>query len=262
MRNSDIITGNYNSNPEIIRIGELTDYDHEDYDLLDEKDFKKFIKDVERMVRNSIEYRNMVKFLRDNMDMNKCSFYENVNNIDTFKIKIHLHHHPFTLYDICIIVYKKRCAYKESIDVEDVAKEVMHIHYNMMVGLIPLAETPHELVHNKYLFVPLDRVYGAWSAFYDMYFDFMDLGYIENIRENVERTQAYKECEEELGILSKKYMYLDITGAYDIPEFTTVINAMEKRINDIDNEEKDINAPKRKVIFYIEDDKETKNSIF
>lgn len=265
MRNSDIITDNFNSEPEVVKINDLPECNQFEYDLMEEKDFKKYMKDVERMVRNSMEYRLMVKFLRENMDMNKCSFYENVNNIDTFKIKIHLHHHPFTLYDICYIVYKKRCAYGEPVDVEDVAKEVMHIHYNMMVGLIPLAETPHELVHNKYLFVPLDRVYGAWSAFYDMYFPFMDLDYIENIRENVERTKAYKESEEELGVLAKKYVYVDVdSGIYDIPDYTTVIQAMEKRIATINEEERLNHQPMRKVIHFIKanGEKETNNSIF
>lgn len=258
MRDSNINIDNYNSDPEIVSINELPEYNHKDYDLMDEKDFKKYIKDIERTIRNSMEYRSMVKFLRENMDMNKCSFYQNVNNIDTFKIKIHLHHHPFTLYDLCIIVYKKRLAYGEDIDVEDIAKEVMHLHYNMMVGLIPLAETPHELVHNKYLFIPLDRVYGAWSAFYNMYFDFMELEYIELIRENVERTKTYKESEEELGILNKKYIYLDITGAYDIPDYNTVLEMMDKRIIEIDESAKN-QKPMRKVIFYND---QSKNSIF
>ena len=261
MRDSNIIKDDFNSEPEIIIIDEVPEYNHKDYDLYDEKDFKKYITDIERMVRNSIEYKNMVKYLRENMDMNKCSFYENVNNIDTFKIKIHIHHHPFTLYDLALIVYKKRSSYGEDIDVEDVAKEVMHLHYNMLVGLIPLAETPHQLVHNKYLFVPLDRVYGAWEDFYNMYSDFIEDDYKELINENIARTAAYKETEEELAVLNKKYIYLDITGAYDLPDFQAVINSMNKKIAQINEENNKRFDPtkKRKILYY---ENESNNSIF
>lgn len=259
MRDSNIIRDNFDSVPEIIVIDEVPEYSHIDYDLSDEKDFKKFIIDVERMVRNSMEYKSMVKYLRENMNMNKCSFYENVNNIDTFKIKIHLHHHPFTLYDLSMIVYRKRSAYGEDIDVEDVAKEVMHLHYNMLVGLIPLAETPHQLVHNKYLFVPLDRVYGKWEDFYNMYQDFMDEEYISLIQENIEHTKAYKESEEELAVLNKKYIYLDITGAYDLPDFKSVIDSMNKKIAQINEQNNQIFKPKRKILHY---ENQSNNSIF
>lgn len=261
MRDSNIIRDNFDKEPEVILIDEVPEYNYKDYDLFDEKDFRKYITDVERMVRNSMEYRSMVKYLRENMDMNKCSFYENVNNIDTYKIKIHLHHHPFTLYDLALIVYRKRLAFGEDIDVEDVAKEVMHLHYNMLVGLIPLAETPHQLVHNKYLFIPLDRVYGQWENFYNMYSDYMDDDYKSLIQENIEHSKAYKESEEELGILNKKYIYLDVTGAYDLPDFKSVIESMSKKIAQINEENNKIfnPKPKRKILHYVN---ESNNSIF
>ena len=39
---------------------ELTPYEAEDYDFFDEKDKAKYIKDLERFIRNSIEYRILV----------------------------------------------------------------------------------------------------------------------------------------------------------------------------------------------------------
>ena len=83
--------------------------------------------------------------------MNKCSFYENVSNIDSNDIKIEIHHEPISLYDICIIVYNKRNFFHENLS--ELLKEVMLLHYKLLIGLIPLAETVHELVHNKYLFI-------------------------------------------------------------------------------------------------------------
>ena len=51
----------------------------------------KFITDIENFCRHSFTYQEWVQYLRNYMDMNKCSFFKNVNNIDTTAIKIHLH---------------------------------------------------------------------------------------------------------------------------------------------------------------------------
>ena len=36
---------------------------------------KKFIDRIEKMVRSSNEYRDYIKFLKENMDMDKCIFF-------------------------------------------------------------------------------------------------------------------------------------------------------------------------------------------
>lgn len=216
----------------IIEIEHIPEYDLEDYDLMDSKEFSKYIASIERIIRGSFEYRQLITFLRENMDMNKCSFYENVNNIDTFKIKIHIHHHPFTLYDICLMVYNKRCFYGESLEEEMVAKEVMFLHYNLMVGLIPLAETVHELVHNNYLFIPLDKVMGNYQQFINMYEDFMSPEQIDVLERNIEYTKTYIEGKQN-HILSKNYVYIDLTGAYEMPALSEVITMMDTKIKQI-----------------------------
>lgn len=222
-----------NNDVDILVIAHLPEYDIEDYDLFNEKDFKKYIIDIEKTCRISFEYRQMIKYLRDNMDMNKCSFYQNVNNIDTFKIKIHIHHEPLTLYDICIVVYRKRLKHKESLDVELVAKEVMFLHYKLMVGLIPLAETPHELVHNQYLFVPADVVLGHYGKFIDMYEEFFDPEQLYVLNNILEATNVYNG--EDTSILSKHFIYIDATGTYKLPALHVIQNILNTKINELKN---------------------------
>ena len=130
---------NSNDPVEVYKINNVPIYDAEDYDLTNPKDFKKYTDSIERIVRMSFEYRQFVKFLRENVDMNKCSFFENVSNIESFKVKIHIHHEPITLYDIVLAVYNKRCAMHEPLTENMVAKEVMYNHYMLRVGLIPLS---------------------------------------------------------------------------------------------------------------------------
>lgn len=222
---------------EILKMDDIPEFDIEDYDLFDDKDRQKYFENIERMCRTSFHYQEFTKYLRENCNMNECSFYENVNNRDSFKIKIHIHHHPFTLYDIVVIVYKKRMANREPIDEELVAKEVMFLHYNMMVGLIPLAETVHELVHNNYLFIPLDKVYGYFNEFANIYEDYIDSETLDTLRRNTEFTEKFNENLEDsnMHILNKNYIYLDVSSEESQPDFTDVIDLMNERVQDIKN---------------------------
>lgn len=156
-------------NANVMVINDIPVYDTEDYDLFNEKDFKKYIDDIERMVRSSKEYRDYIQYLRMYMDMNASAFLKNVTNIDTTKIKIEIHHTPFTLFDITLTVFNKRSRLSQSLDIEMVAKEVAYLHYFLYVGLIPLSKTEHKLVHNQALFIPLNLVLGKFEDFIEMY---------------------------------------------------------------------------------------------
>ena len=224
--------------PAIIQMHDVPEYNLYDYDLNDEKSFKQYMKTVENCVRNSYEYKAMIKYLREYLDMNQCAFYKNVDNVDSTKIHIEIHHEPLSLYDICLIVYNKRVAYNEPLDEEIVAKEVMYHHYNLMVGLIPLAETVHQLVHASYLFVPTTAVYGRYREFVNMYEPYMLPEQLEVLEHIEEATKAYT-GEDAQTILSKHFIYVDPSGAYDLPRLEDVTDFLKGRIRElVDGESK------------------------
>lgn len=241
MRNPNYLNKNSfdKTNSEVVNLGHIPEFEMADYDLNDPKELNKYISNIEKVVRTSLEYRAMVSYLRNNVNMNKCSFYKNVSNADTSKIKIHIHHEPFDLCSITNIVYRKRCAYRESLEIEMVAKEVMFLHYNMIVGLIPLAETVHELVHNKYLFIPVDRVFGSYQQFVNLYHEFIDEQQMVAFNEICDMTSEYNKNpikeEENMSILSRGFIYYDIQD-WDIPKYEDVVIAMRNRIDEIRQE--------------------------
>lgn len=239
MRDPDNIAKSYEleSPPAIIEMKDIPEYNFQDYDLADEKQFKKYIQNVERDVRGSFEYKSMINYLREYMDMNQCAFYQNINNIDNSKVHIEIHHEPLSLYDICLIVYNKRVAFHESTEEEWVAKEVMYLHYNLMVGLIPLAETVHELVHAQYLFVPTTAVLGKYKEFVDRYRDFMLPEQLETLEHIEKSTEIYND-DLAKTILSKQYVYVDMSGSYKLPKAEDIISMVKDRINDIMNTQK------------------------
>ena len=161
-------------NAQVMVMDDIPDYDIQDYDLFNEKDFKKYIEDIERLVRSSREYREAIQYMRKYINMNSSLFFRNVNNIESTKIKIELHHYPFTLFDIVITVFNKRTKLQEPLDIELVAKEVAYLHYFLVIGLVPLSKTEHKLVHNQALFIPLELngnpiVLGDYNKFVEMY---------------------------------------------------------------------------------------------
>ena len=173
-------------------IQHIPPFDIKDYDLSNEKQLKKYLFDIEKICRNSYSYKKLNKFLREYIDMNRCSYMENVNNIESSRMRIHIHHAPLTLFDIVSTVYTKRVHNHEPLNINLVAKEVMYLHYMLLVGLIPLSETVHELVHNGYLFIPLKNVLGNYKEFIYMYKSYMD----PQLLQTLEKSEVYQESYE------------------------------------------------------------------
>lgn len=221
---------------EEIKLGEIPEFDFETYPDLDEdeKVYKHYISDIEKEVRSSFEYKQFINFLRNYMDMNQCSFLFGVSNKENTNIKIEIHHYPFTLYDICEIVYTKRLFYNESLDVEMVAKEVMQLHYKLMVGLIPLSRTVHKLVHNGKLFIPITSVLGRYDLFIELYDSFITPEQ-KDIINRIEK-YTYEEKSELLNttILDANNLSLDVKSEeYQLPPINNIGNVMLEQIQAI-----------------------------
>ena len=223
-------------NAQVMIMEEVPDYTTEDYDLFNEKDFKKYIDDVEKMVRSSREYREAVQYMRKYMDMNTSAFSININNIESNKIKIELHHTPFTLYDIALAVFNRRSRLGEPLDIELVAKEVAYIHYLLIVGLIPLSKTEHKLVHNQALFVPVDKVLGNYEKFIDMYEKDIPEDAMARYNTYVELTKNYNH-QDNTRVLEISPTYLKLPGsdeqslgAYSLPLLQDVLAATQNTL--------------------------------
>jgi len=204
------------------------------YDFEEEKELNKFFKAVERAVRGSFEYRAMIRYLKDNMNMNQCSFIQ-VSNQDSYNVKIELHHYPFTLYDIVEIVFKKRTFYGERLDLYMVAKEVTMLHYKLLIGLIPLSTTVHQLVHDGKLFIPVQNVLGRYQMFIDFYKQFCTEEQLEVINRiekySIEQTSDLLNSS---NILDQNHIAIEAkVDEYKLPDFNNLQDVMDTRISDI-----------------------------
>lgn len=224
---------------DVIKIPEnVPDFEFEDYDLMDDKDREKYIIDLERHVRSSFEYRQMVQYLRDYMNMNSCAFIPNISNETSRRVRIEIHHSPFTLRDICCVILNKRMKNGEMLTIESVGYEVMFVHYSLMVGLIPLSETVHELVHTQYLFVPTNKVYGYYKAFVQTYYNYIDPELLNKLDELEKLTIAGTYNDTYKQVLEKKYITIDMEGNNQFEKLHELQSMLKQRLSDIKEADK------------------------
>ena len=231
-------------NAQVMVMDDIPDYDIQDYDLFNEKDFKKYIEDIERLVRSSREYREAIQYMRKYINMNSSLFFRNVNNIESTKIKIELHHYPFTLFDIVITVFNKRTRLQEPLDVELVAKEVAYLHYFLVIGLVPLSKTEHKLVHNQALFIPLELngnpiVLGDYNKFVEMYEKDIPEDAMVRFNTYKELTANYNQITNtQILEISPTYLKLpgsdeNTLGAYNLSDLQQVLQLTQNKVKAI-----------------------------
>ena len=217
---------------QVLKFDAIPEYDTETYDIYSDKDFKKYIQDVEKEVRSSIEYRRAIRYLKEYMGMNESAFLEGIESTNDNKISIELHHSPFTLFDVSLIVFNKRLYYGESLELQATAKEVTKLHYYLVVGLVALTKTEHELVHKSYLFVPSDKVLGNYGKFIDYYRDFMTPEQIDTIDRIEQYSMTYNQAQNEI-ILQNNLITLDTSVAYSLPKFEGIKVLMDQKIQEV-----------------------------
>lgn len=193
-----------------------------------DKQRDKFIKTIKAECRKSMEYKDLIAYLKDNLNMTECEFFTGVSGKKR-KGVIEIHHEPFTLETVISIVVAKHEKLYGTLDDLDICEEVMELHYKGEIGLIPLSVTAHELADNNQLIIPLNCVYGRFIEFVDEYYDYID----EPIqRMLLEKMKASKNItREDFSILDVQYVYTNVDG-YSLPQKITNIDDISVTSNE------------------------------
>jgi hypothetical protein len=193
-----------------------------------DRDKEKYIHRVEQVVRSSMEYRDYIAYLKEYVDMGKCAFFNSVENSQGSKVRIEIHHEPLTLYDIVKVVLNKYL--DEAIPLNDlyIADEVMQIHYQNQVGLIPLSKSIHQIVHNSdEIVIPLILVFGDYQSFLTEYEDYIDEDIYDKIERKINETKKIKQ--DMIDKLTPSYVYVDVDG-FSLPK-KVEIESKEKNVS-------------------------------
>jgi len=135
-------------------------------EFADDKEYKKFIKNVERLVRASLEYKEWVQFVKFSLGYDYCLFSL---ELDEETDDIEIHHHPFTLYDIVDLVVAKNIQQGKEFTTFEIAYQVMELHYQLKVGFVPLSGTLHKKYHKGNLPIPREFILGDYMYLYNNY---------------------------------------------------------------------------------------------
>lgn len=165
------------------------------------KNEEEVVHKIEKLIRTSFEYRQYVTICRTEFDLTRCKFIPDADLVDG-PIGLELHHYPFTLFDITQgvlreqygILDKNHPVYSRPVNLFQVAEQVMKLHYQGVVGLIPLSLTAHELAHSGDIFIPLteEYVFGSWKDLLDSPEDYgieLDELVKFNVRKAIEMTE-------------------------------------------------------------------------
>ena len=146
--------------------------------------------------------------------MTKCSFFNNVKN--SKRVSIEIHHSPFSLYDITSIVAEKQMHENGEFNYFKIAEEVLKLHYQCKVGLIPLSATVHELVHLGQVFIPLQSPRGDYISFLEEYDRYITMDMKDILQEKLNLSRQVQD----LSLLETKYTYVEVEG-FKFPTFVS-----------------------------------------
>jgi hypothetical protein len=194
-----------------LEFDKLTSFDYKFTDFDDPKELRRYITQIEQSVRRSYEYRKYIKYLKEEKNLKSCKFFDRINIDDIKKVSLEFHHYPFNLYEIVDTVLKKQTNfYQDPVNTFDVINEVGRIHYENMVGLVPLTKTVHELAHNGEIFINFKDVHGNVEKFINDYREYID----EELLESIQKLSILSEKNSQQSnkfILKKKFQNISIS---------------------------------------------------
>jgi len=140
--------------------------------FVDPKEYDKFIKTVEKMVRTSSEYREWKNYIIEVLQVNTCS----VSNESIEDCSIEIHHHIPSLYVLVKGIINKYLDEGKEFCTFDICVKCIELHFKNKVGFVPLIKSLHEKFHKDKLQIPSKMVMGDYKWLLDNYrFDQEDL---------------------------------------------------------------------------------------
>ena len=178
---------------------------------------KKFIDQIENIIRGSMEYKECVEFIKKKMNRSMCYVNPAIQSANGKKYTIELHHEPFTLFDLVDVEIARREMEGEPLDKFDIARSVMELHYLGLVGLIPLSKTQHELVHKGKVFIPLQHVYEDFYGYYTKFADVIESEACTHIKNKIDaKIQLSLKCGDIQTNVEPEFTYVNV-GGFDFP---------------------------------------------
>jgi hypothetical protein len=169
----------------------------------DTKLFETFVKNTERLVRSSIEYKLWVQYITEHLGHTHCALSKESMN----ECPVEVHHHPVTLYTIVKGVINKLLSIEQEFSTFDVATKVIELHFQNKVGYVVLISSLHSKYHSGFLNIPIELVNGNYKHVLQNY-----------VIDEEEYDRIAKLCNIHVDDLKQSWGRGQYPGINDIPE--------------------------------------------
>ena len=143
-----------------------------------EAEYKKFVKNVEMLVRRCYEYKLWRNYIIEVLQINTCM----ITNESIDQVTVEVHHHIASLYTIVSAIVNKKIENNTDFHTFDIAREAIELHFKNKVGYVTLLKSIHEKFHNGYLDIPISMVKGDYQYFLNEYLKYMEQDQVDTIQ--------------------------------------------------------------------------------
>lgn len=135
-----------------------------------EASYNQFIKNCERILRLSLEYKLWKDYILDVLQINSCM----ITNEKMDEIGIEVHHHIPSLYTLVKTLINKKIENSEEFATFDIALEGIELHFANKIGYAVLISDMHKKFHNGFLNIPIEFIKGNYQAFISEHSRYID----------------------------------------------------------------------------------------
>lgn len=134
--------------------------------------YNKFIKSTERLVRTSKEYRKYKDYLINDIGLNYCQVFPNINLETSPNVTLEMHHGPIlTLFDCCAIMADHMIYNEEDLTSIILYDKVLEEHRLNNIQVVMLCDLAHKLVHANQVYLNPKQGWGNIDNFLKKYKD-------------------------------------------------------------------------------------------
>jgi len=155
-------------------------------DFENEAEFKKFVRNCEKLIRGSLEYKYWRDYIKDVLGVNTCMVTQ--ERMDECTIEVH--HHLPSLFVLVKSMVLEKIEKEKEFSTFDIAMEAIELHFMNRVGYVTVIKSMHEKFHNGCLTIPMNLVRGDYGYFLRTYSHYLDESDQETINHRLSITES------------------------------------------------------------------------
>jgi hypothetical protein len=128
-----------------------------------EKEQIAFIRNVEKLIRSSLEYKLWVSYITSTLGHTKCCLTDEKLS----ECQLDVHHHPLDLFLIVKMIINDFIEKNTEFTTYDICEQVMELHYQNKVSYMVLLSDLHYKYHNGFQKLPIEYVHGDYKYLLD-----------------------------------------------------------------------------------------------